>query len=287
MTFSAPPVGSIHSWQIAPTPGRVTPSTAWSQCTPVDVSSDPLVTDAAYDATITTAQSSSYCSLMGCARPLPLDPASVIVMRISPEVRERVRVIPVVVRLRRARTRFRRLPLVFHPVVMRRHLRSRRLMRSGGVSLHLGCGRQRKVGLINVDQLATSAVDYLGSVDKLPCRPGTVQRIENFHVIEHIPHPKVPGLLKYWHGLLQPGGQLIIECPHVDQAMEQYLAGDHNMLGSVYGWQQHPGDIHYFGYNPARLSELLTEAGFRNIIEEAPQDYHAKSEPCMRIEAIK
>ncbi|MCW2682651.1 MAG: tetratricopeptide repeat domain with UbiE methylase [Blastococcus sp.] len=191
--------------------------------------------------------------------------------------------------LRTVRTAIYRLPWFLNPVQVPRQLRARRRLRNADqpLHLHLGCGKRRMRGYINIDQHASGATDYVGDILELPVAPETVERIETYHVIEHLPHRLAPVAVERWHQWLEPGGVLVMECPDFDQGVRDYLDGAEERIFSIYGHQRFDGDAHLFGYNEARLVKLCTDAGFRKAEIVPPQDYHAASEPCLRIEATK
>jgi predicted SAM-dependent methyltransferase len=153
--------------------------------------------------------------------------------------------------------------------------------------LHLGCGARHLDGFINIDMRPTRACDYVTDITRLPCPDGSADRIEAYHVIEHIEHPKAPAAVAEWFRVLAPGGILVLECPEIDEAARRYLQGDLRMLATIYGWQRFPGDTHYYGYNAARIKAMLAAAGFPKVEERPPQDYHVALEPCLRVEATK
>lgn len=190
--------------------------------------------------------------------------------------------------LRPIRDRYRRLPLLAHPIVTGRHIRAGLVLRSHqGLKLHLGCGMRRQDGYINIDLNASPATDYVGSITRLPCKPQSVERIEAYHVIEHLPHPEVPAALANWRQALADGGVLVLECPNFDEAVREYLDGNSDRIYNIFGLQRFRGDAHLFGYNPERLSALLRDAGFSSVVEGEPTDYHTLEEPCMRLEATR
>ncbi len=153
--------------------------------------------------------------------------------------------------------------------------------------LHLGCGERALIGYVNIDRRKTNATDFVCDIRRLPYPTNSIDVIENYHVIEHLPRNEVIGVLKEWNRTLKTGGQLVIECPDLDSSMREYLKGDDKRLGSIFGLQRFEGDAHLFGYNFRRLKKILTEAGFEQVRKKKPQDYHAKSEPCMRVECVK
>ena len=155
------------------------------------------------------------------------------------------------------------------------------------ISLHIGCGRRRLLGFVNIDRNYSPSVDYVKDASRLPCKSGSVERIETYHVIEHITFPMVQDTLTEWFRVLAPMGRLVIECPDFDQAVREYLCGKEDRLYSIYGRQRFPGDAHYWGYNVKRIFALLRSTGFVDVIQKEPEDYHAKSEPCLRIECTK
>ena len=171
----------------------------------------------------------------------------------------------------------------------KRHLATAYLLRRPArpLCLHLGCGQRRLPGYVNIDCNAGAAVDYIGNVGKLPCPRSSVDRIETFHVIEHIPRNEAVSFLAHWLDILRPGGVLVIECPDFDRDVVEYLSGNEERLHSIFGRQRFRGDAHLFGYNARRLSALLLSVGFENIEEMPAMDYHSKFEPCIRIECTK
>lgn len=155
------------------------------------------------------------------------------------------------------------------------------------LKLHLGCGKVYLDGYMNIDLLGRGVVDMIGDARKLPFPDSSVELIESYHLIEHIPKNEVPPMLKEWFRLLTPKGRVITEFPDLDKACRRYLNGEENLLVAIYGGQRWPSDVHYYGYNFKRLKELLQKAGFNNIVKKPAQDYHTKQIPCLRAECEK
>src|SRR5690606_12562215 len=101
------------------------------------------------------------------------------------------------------------------------------------LQLHLGCGKKRIENFINIDRNISPATDYVTNAARLPCPADSVERIETYHVIEHIPYPVVKSALTDWHRVLRPGGTLVLECPDVNVAMREYLEGNAERLYSI------------------------------------------------------
>jgi len=149
-----------------------------------------------------------------------------------------------------------------------------RIRRPQGLKLHLGCGKIKLPCFVNIDHRHTRATDFVCSVIKLPYLSDSVDRIESYHLIEHISHTKVRAMLREWHRVLKPDGQLVIECPDFDKAIERYQAGEEQRLMAIFGLHRFPGDVHLFGYNFVRLKRLLEECGFGSVTQHTTQDYH-------------
>lgn len=155
------------------------------------------------------------------------------------------------------------------------------------LKLHLGCGSNRLEGYTNIDWRKTSATDLVCDIRKLPYPDNSVDIIETYHAIEHLPRHHIRKTLLNWLRVLTPGGTLIIECPDFDESVSRYVQGEDKQLDAIFGHQRFEGDYHLFGYNFKRLSSLLKDAGFVNILEKTPRDYHAKDWPCIRVECSK
>lgn len=184
---------------------------------------------------------------------------------------------------------------------------SHRQIESGSVKLHLGCGTVHLDGYVNMDVVETPAVDLLGDIRQLPYEDNSIEVIESYHVLEHMPvclhanidsnyGPKYGALisvLEEWRRVLKENGRLVIEMPDLDRVVEEYRTADEakkeELLLSIYGsWRnENDADHHRWGANETRLRYILEKAGFRNIEFKEPQDYHVQTSPCLRVEAIK
>jgi SAM-dependent methyltransferase len=161
------------------------------------------------------------------------------------------------------------------------------ICKARALKLHIGCGWKHFEGYINIDLWITDATDLICDVTRLPWPENVVEVIESYHVIEHISHRRIREALMDWHRVLIPGGRLILECPHFDKAVSEYLSGNVARLINIFGRQRSYGDAHLYGYTPQRLSLLLKDIGFVNIQESPPQSSQSLDEPSFRIECTK
>jgi predicted SAM-dependent methyltransferase len=158
------------------------------------------------------------------------------------------------------------------------------LRESQTLRLHLGCGWKRFEGYTNIDLWITDATDLICDVTRLPWPDISVDIIESHHLIEHISHKRIRRTLREWHRVLKPGGKLVLECPHLDLTIKEYLAGNEERLINIFGQQRAHGDAHLYGFNPQRLRRLLEETGFVDIHETPPKSSQSLDEPSFRME---
>lgn len=156
--------------------------------------------------------------------------------------------------------------------------------------LHVGCGYQRFDDAINMDYVHTPATDYVMDATKTPFPDQSIQQIETYHMVEHVPRPDARQMFEEWNRILVSEGKLILELPDFDGVIKQYLEEDEPekvdlLLKYVFGSQRFESDFHHWGWNFERLEEELKEAGFDRVEQTQPQDYHAEEAPCLRVEA--
>ena len=156
------------------------------------------------------------------------------------------------------------------------------------MKLHIGCGGIRlSDDFINVDIRQVGKADIIARAEELPFKDNSFDRMESYHLIEHIEHLIVPEMLREWFRVMCKNATLRIECPDFDKTVEEYLEGNEKRIYNIYGLQRFPNDNHFFGYNFKRLNEVLLNAGFMEILQQEAVDYHSKDEPCLAVECKK
>ena len=153
--------------------------------------------------------------------------------------------------------------------------------------LHLGCGRQKKRGFLNVDVCEAVKPDYLCDVVAEPWPWNEVSSIESYHMIEHLTQAEGKTLVEKAFAALKQGGKLVLECPDIKAACARYMKGGDWKLKHIFGNQTTPWQQHKWGYTQDSLGRLLESVGFKVTHKGEGTDYHTKSEPCIRVEAIK
>lgn len=85
---------------------------------------------------------------------------------------------------------------------------------SGNRTLELGGGRDPIPGAINMDIAGVSGVDIVADLtEPWPIKPGSFDRIEAHHVLEHIPHDDLPQVFRRAFEALRAGGTFHVEVP--------------------------------------------------------------------------
>ena len=142
--------------------------------------------------------------------------------------------------------------------------------------LHLGCGKKRLDGYVNVDLAPGDAVDIVADVTCLPFETGSADEILAQHLIEHIHPLKWRETIASWHRILRSGGRLIIECPDLKKVCE-YYASD---FGGNRQWWHHciygdpdNGGSHLHGFTLHKLVNDLLGAGFKIEVARTWHDY--------------
>jgi predicted SAM-dependent methyltransferase len=145
--------------------------------------------------------------------------------------------------------------------------------------LHLGCGKVRLPGWLNIDVDATlSTVDIVCNLSTgIPIRDASCQLIFSEHLLEHMPADRGVEFLRECRRVLQPGGVVRIAMPSLDVILDK-AAGDWRdqdwlrwpeyafiqtraeMLNIAFRWWGHQ-----WLYDREELHRRLKEAGFARI----------------------
>ncbi len=143
-----------------------------------------------------------------------------------------------------------------------------------GLRLHLGCGREKRAGWVNVDVNPTFGPDLVAPAHALPMLPdGSCAAIEACHLFEHLTLTEARAALREWRRLLQPGGELALELPNLERCIALIgteLEGYDLGMISLFGYPpevdaEGAPQLHKWGWTPATLERELRAAGFATV----------------------
>lgn len=133
--------------------------------------------------------------------------------------------------------------------------------------LNLGCGPDYRPGYWNVDADPNVKADE--HADILTYEPKVSYPVVYMkHVAEHLPIAEIPGFFARVYSWLVPGGTFVIDGPNL-QAMCRRVAlkepWNWDDVKMLLGGQETDFDYHRSGWSPSFLTQLLKEAGFREV----------------------
>jgi predicted SAM-dependent methyltransferase len=158
----------------------------------------------------------------------------------------------------------------------RRMLLGRRLRERPVLRIHLGCGQVADPRFLNVDARPFPHVQYVtGSMLMPALPPGCADMIYACHLFEHEPFGTQMDVLRRWHKLLKPGGEIRLAVPDFEKVVDLYQRKEINfpsVQSILMGGQTYPNNFHYALFTTFRLTRLLRDAGFTEIRPWSPRD---------------
>lgn len=154
------------------------------------------------------------------------------------------------------------------------------------IYLHIGCGRVKLPGFINIDRDGEPDA-RLDVRDGLPFPPGSVQGIFSEHFIEHLDQGELLAFLRDCRRVLADGGLLRLATPDLDVLVREYSDGSWREQAWLrqygYEWIRTAAEYlnvcmrewgHKWLLSPEELTRLLRLAGFDDIeprpLKESP-----------------
>lgn len=156
------------------------------------------------------------------------------------------------------------------------------------MKLNIGCGYTYLKGYVNIDSEEGSVADRRMEAHSLYFDDGSAEEIKADQLIEHLGFFKARYFLAECYRVLEPGGLLTIETPHIEKTFEEFLKGDRAVRESALGWvygSECRGMEHRYCFPAELLEELLAGAGFK-LAKNETFDYQPHR-PSLRLAARK
>ena len=135
------------------------------------------------------------------------------------------------------------------------------------MKLNLGCGRDIKEGYLNTDVRKTHPSVLLSDIINLPFKNGSIEEIFACDILEHVSYRKTKDILKEWHRVLQPGGKLFIQSPHLESLCKFALSAKtvkekETAIARIFGGQEYKENCHLTAIDTEAIISYLLEIGF-------------------------
>jgi len=139
------------------------------------------------------------------------------------------------------------------------------------VIIELGCGPNKKPGVIGIDQFNLPGVDYVTDLEHgLPfLESDSVDEIISRHVLEHIENFQF--LMEEIHRVLKPGGRKVITVPHFSSPY-YYSDFTHRRFFGLYTFDYFtdPASSRLKRKVPSFYSELRFTISYRKLVFKSP-----------------
>jgi len=147
--------------------------------------------------------------------------------------------------------------------------------------LHLGCGKKRIPGYINVDIQNFENVDICADIKNLPFENNSIDEIYSCAAIEHFGRLQWREVITHWYNLLKDGGTLRLSTADFEACCETYNRDRDisKLLGLVVGGQKDDTDWHGMIFDFNFLEKQLKKIGFMNIERYDWSDFVAFRDP--------
>ena len=156
------------------------------------------------------------------------------------------------------------------------------------MKLNIGCGKKYDPNYCNIDLYEDLVADRLMSAFNLDFEDDVCDEIKAIHIIEHLSFFETIYALSEFFRVLEPNGKLILETPDLEKTCQHYLKASEEQKKKILGWFfgiPHKGLQHKICFPPYLLTELLSNAGFRDV--STVFYYNNESIPSVRFKCKK
>ena len=118
---------------------------------------------------------------------------------------------------------------------------------------------------LNIDSSRDSVADLIASVEFLPFKEASCERVESYQTIEHFGIVTAEKILMEWWRVLVPGRMLCIETVDIISSANRFVKKESlEDLDWLYGVEE-PGMMHGRCFSFSELKNLLKKVGFVSI----------------------
>lgn len=137
--------------------------------------------------------------------------------------------------------------------------------RQGPFQLDLGCGNNKRgVAWVGID--AHEAADIQAPMWAVPLPDGCADELYSSHALEHVRKAQVIPTLAEWRRLARAGATLTLRVPDLVWCVNNWIAtgmGNGWELDTIFGSQEHEGNVHRTGFTQPMLVFYLRQAGWQ------------------------
>lgn len=140
-------------------------------------------------------------------------------------------------------------------------------MENEQIKLHLGCGKKKISGFINIDVNKEVEPDMVYDTSNVLPWENDVDLIYSSHNLEHYKRKDLELILKNWWSALKEGGILRLSVPDFEAICKHYLYHRDlsKLQGLLHGGLRNEFDIHYVSFDFKSLKKLLLKVGFKSV----------------------
>lgn len=138
------------------------------------------------------------------------------------------------------------------------------------LKLNLGSGEDLLMDGINIDLYNPKAQLKHDMRNPLPYPDNSVDWMQAHNVVEHFSRREWDGIRKDWYRVLKPNGFLWIKIPNMIAHARELIRKrdetgewDSQNAMAIFGGQQDEGQYHKQGFDVKKITDSLTEAGFK------------------------
>lgn len=154
--------------------------------------------------------------------------------------------------------------------------------------IYIGCGEDYRKGYIYCDKRALMHVDIVCNAWEIDTKIQNLSTIYSRHMLEHLTNKEAEFTLQNWYKALGKDGYVEIIVPNFDLRAKQWLSCTWEIdvpetedeiwaVAGCWGWQrecdplqdnynQSYWDVHKSGYNEKRITKILSQIGFKDIV---------------------